>query len=166
MSNKSLSYSRIMFTADEYAGFFSRAIIPSMGECWEWTGWKPSGRGKLRFRRRSVNASRMAYLITAGEIPDGLSVLHTCNNGNCVNPLHLYLGTQLRNIADMVAAGRHARGERHGKAKLSEAAVLRANELQRELGSYSAVGILLGVDRKTIKDALTGKTWKHLVLNQ
>jgi hypothetical protein len=63
----------------------------------------------------TVGAHRLAYTFTFGEIPDGLGVLHTCDNPPCCNPNHLWLGTQLENIADRHSKGRSKGGSGHAR---------------------------------------------------
>lgn len=89
---------------------------PNTG-CWLWLGvLSPRGYGKLKSRGHSMAAHRASYISFRGPIPGGLCVLHRCDNPPCVNPDHLWLGTNADNSADMVAKGRSARGERHGSA--------------------------------------------------
>ena len=76
--------------------------------CWPWRGTTVSG-GYGRFRRRAgarIVASRMAYLLTHDAIPNGLDVLHGCDNPPCCNPAHLFTGTARDNALDMMAKGR------------------------------------------------------------
>lgn len=81
--------------------------------CWEWLGSKNKfGYGAIMRTvdgvSRLIGAHRFAYLTWRGEIPDGIDVLHTCDNRCCINPDHLWLGTHGDNMRDMVAKGRHA----------------------------------------------------------
>jgi hypothetical protein len=86
--------------------------------CWLWTGYKtPDGYGCSSFENQLYQAHRLAWLFTFGPIPDGLCVLHDCPGGDrrdCLNPAHLWLGTNAANTADRVRKGCSATGDRHG----------------------------------------------------
>lgn len=89
-------------------------------ECWDWKAGKVNGYGMIRVGDRQAKASRVSYAL-AHEDPHGQLVLHTCDNPGCVNPNHLYLGTQLENAQDKVERGRQniSRGEEASTPKLS-----------------------------------------------
>lgn len=95
--------------------FWRKAIDPSdPNACWVWRGDKTKdGYGRMstaaglvsRFGQRAVH--RTAWILTYGSIPDGMQVLHKCDNPPCFNPYHLYLGTGKDNMMDKCRKGRH-----------------------------------------------------------
>lgn len=86
--------------------FWSR--IRRTPSCWLWTGNAQRGYGRLKVAGRMLRAHRLSWLIhnTARRVPDGLNVLHHCDNPLCVNPAHLFLGTCGDNNRDRAAKGR------------------------------------------------------------
>jgi len=77
--------------------------------CWNWVGATiKSGYGKLRVDKRTCLAHRVSYSLKYGGIPRGLYILHNCDNPRCVNPEHLFAGSQKENVADMISKGRDA----------------------------------------------------------
>lgn len=75
--------------------------------CWEWTGARVDDRyGNFVFHWKSMLAHRISWIISNGDLPDDIYVCHTCDNGLCVNPDHLFLGTQKDNMDDMYSKGR------------------------------------------------------------
>lgn len=96
------------------------------GECWEWLGsrdgyaygrlWANLGQGPSR----PTAAQRVSWVLHYGSIPDGLEVLHSCDHPWCVNPYHLFLGTQAANMKDMARKGRSCAGDRNGSRRHPE----------------------------------------------
>lgn len=75
--------------------------------CWEWTGHKyASGYGVLKVFGKDVSAHRYSYELHKGPIPEGMSILHSCDNKVCINPDHLRVGTHQENIAEAWERGR------------------------------------------------------------
>ncbi len=88
--------------------FWERVDRKDNKSCWLWTGARQSkGYGVIIVNREYWLCSRFAWVITQGDIPDGLYVLHRCDNPPCCNPTHLFLGTQSHNINDAISKGRH-----------------------------------------------------------
>jgi hypothetical protein len=77
----------------------------------------------MSVNKRTTFAHRVAWIAFKGPIPPGLFVLHKCDVRSCVNPDHLFLGSNYDNVADMVAKGRHPKGETHGRHVLKDADV-------------------------------------------
>jgi hypothetical protein len=128
--------------------------------CWLWKRAHHNfGYGTFYDGRRLQKAHRVSYEFTHGPIPDGLCVLHRCDNPACVRPDHLFVGTRTDNNRDMTAKGRHTRIACH----LTPAQV---QEIRRR---YAAGGISqrrladeYGVVQQTVGDILTGRTWRGL----
>lgn len=92
---------------------FLQYVNKTLG-CWEWVGNANTRTGRAYFKLNGRNriAARVSYEIFKGEIPRGFCVLHTCDNNKCVNPEHLYIGSQLDNIRDRVDRGRDGHANR------------------------------------------------------
>ena len=152
-------------------------LRPELGACWVWTG-KPNrgGYGTLNVRGRGPQlAHRMAWEMTHGGIPDGLFVLHKCDNPPCVRLDHLFLGTTMDNMADAKQKGRMASGDRH-RSKRHPESVLRGEQLPhakltadevREIRRLIATGVRLtelgprfGVTYEAIRSIRNQRTWR------
>ena len=144
--------------------FWEKVDIGNTGECWEWQGCKlPAGYGKLGRKYETVYAHRISWTLNHGNIPNGICVLHKCDNPSCVNPEHLFLGTLDDNNKDMTRKRRQARGETQSWAKLTESDVRIARRLYTEEGiSFKALGQRFGVRDTTIREAILGITWGHV----
>lgn len=152
--------------------------------CWIWSSFHNEyGYGQLRFRGRMRGAHRASWEINCGPIPDGLFVLHKCDNPGCVNPNHLFLGTNQDNLRDASNKGRlwgqhnpkkcaknlgkwkgvGAKGSKHHHAKLTEYQVI---EMRKEYAtmtiSLAALGHKYGVHESTAWDVVSGRRWKHV----
>jgi hypothetical protein len=144
--------------------------VPDGNGCIPWAGAKcKSGYGMLYLttavgaKAKMVLAHRAAYQMANGPIPAEMDVLHSCDNPPCVNPDHLFLGTQRDNNQDMIAKGRQARGETNGRAKLTEADIASIRERYGAgRASIKSLGEEFGVTKATIRDVASGRTWKHV----
>lgn len=137
---------------------------PNTG-CWLWTATgRQDGYGFLspeRPQRGMLLAHRVSYELHSGPIPEGMKVLHTCDMPPCVNPDHLFLGTDLDNAKDKMRKGRgnHRKGEQHGEAKLTEVAV---RDIKTKRLSQTEFAKLYGVQIGTIWKVLNGYSWTHV----
>ena len=132
--------------------------------CWNWRGWKTAkGYGELSFQGKVIRAHRLSYQLKIGAIPDGLFVLHKCDNPSCVRPDHLFLGTLAENCHDRHNKGRTARGSRNGWAKLTEVDI-KSIRILASMSSLSQKEIAdrFRVTSENIHHILSGKTWGHV----
>ena len=139
--------------------------IDKSGDCWIWTGYTDrAGYGRTHGGRL---AHRTMWGMIHGHVPDGKCVLHRCDVRNCVNPAHLFLGTQAENVADMDAKGRRFRGPVNQGAKnhfatLNETDV-RLIFLLREKGlTQKEIAKRFGISQSTVSTIINRKTWKHI----
>lgn len=94
--------------------FWSRVSRQESG-CWLWTGWRDrDGYGRLKWRGRKIRAHRLAYELHNGPVASTLQVCHSCDVPACVNPAHLWVGTNRDNVADSIAKDRWTTGDRNG----------------------------------------------------
>ena len=88
--------------------FWANVDKEGNGACWMWRGTKTSyGYGKMRDHYKHVGTHRVSYMLNVGPIPSKMHVLHKCDMPACVNPDHLFLGTQADNMKDMFKKGRN-----------------------------------------------------------
>lgn len=131
--------------------------------CWNWGGGNDGqfGYGKFRLGDKLYRAHRVSWMLHKGQIPRGLDVLHKCiGNPKCVNPDHLYLGTDADNVRDIILQSR--RPPRGGSA--SNFAVLTDQDIVHIRASTDENGVLAkrhNVTTRTIWRIRTGETWKH-----
>jgi hypothetical protein len=139
---------------------FESKFIVTPG-CWPWQNSRDtSGYGLFLLNRKQCKAHRVSYEMYVGPIPDGLHVLHSCDNPRCVNPDHLSVGTNLENMQDRERKGRGVRqfGEKHHNSKLttSEAKAIRADQRkQRDIAAE------YGVSQHTVWQIKKNLIWRE-----
>jgi len=154
-------------TVKDIARFRAKIEHRGAGDCWEWQACRnPQGYGLFDIRHKSFLAHRVAWVIAHDVIPDGIFILHRCDNPPCVNPAHLWLGTHADNKRDSVDKGRHgwACGAANGRAKLRETDVRLIRRLYRR-GHWSQFPLarVYGVSHCTISEIVNGKTWRSIL---
>lgn len=156
---------RAAVIAKSFERRFMRKVQREASGCWVWTGRRQrEGYGEVCVNYRSKRAHRISYELFVGPIPDGLHILHSCDNPSCVNPQHLRPGTDFENARDRVLRNRQPAGERNVHAKLSETDVraIRARLVNGEL-QYQ-IASLFGVTKHAISKIHRGVQWKGLGL--
>lgn len=130
-----------LFTVEDRRRFWAKVRRGSASECWPWTGSKLGRDGYGQFgvmtpggvsrKQLHLYTHRVAWIVTHGEIPPDLCVLHRCDNPICVNPGHLFLGTQLDNMRDAARKGRLS-VPRPGRHKVTTAQLAEVDALLRD----------------------------------
>jgi len=137
--------------------------------CWMWqrqvnkSGYGRVGRslgqpiGRVRCR-----AHRLSYRAFVGAIPKGMHVCHRCDVRACVNPEHLFVGTDRDNMADMVAKGRSARGVRHPSSKLDPDKVRTIFRMRAAGETKTGIAEAFDLTAPNVHAVLLRRTWGHV----
>lgn len=129
--------------------FHKKYITEPNSGCWLWiASLNNKGYGRIMFKTgKQLLAHRFSYILSYGEIPQGLNVCHKCDTPSCVNPDHLFLSDQAGNIRDMIKKGRMPKGEKHRLAKLTNT---QAEEIRNLQIPYKDIANIYGVSRATV----------------
>lgn len=145
---------------------FRRQFDKKESGCWEWNGAiDADGYGRINGTYMDVlfkKAHRLSWAMhNQRVIPEGMVICHACDNTKCVNPTHLWLGTQAENQADKIAKGRHSgvRGEQQPTSILTEA---QAREILISIKPLIELAREYGVHQSTISSIKNRKSWAHL----
>ncbi|SNY95513.1 HNH endonuclease [Halomonas sp. hl-4] len=154
-------------SADDRMRFLNRIEVDQATGCWEWqAGRNKDGYGRMKVGSRDELAHRVSYTIYKGPIPHGKIACHSCDNTGCVNPEHLWLGSNEDNTQDMMKKGRHrsagSLGSRNPRSVLSEADAIEVLELIDQGLTNKAIAAKFSVTHSTISCIRRGKSWKHL----
>lgn len=152
--------------------FWSKVDKRGPDDCWEWQGGltnpqRGEGYGRFRYLNgQTMHATHVALLLSDIEIPEGMKVLHHCDNPHCVNPKHLYIGTQQDNIDDMRSRGR----DNFASPGVSNPASKVTPDLVREIrakyatGRYSQekLGKMYGLHQAHVSRIIRRTSWQHI----
>lgn len=144
--------------------------------CWIWKGALSKGYGHSSLLKPlgEIMAHRVAYILYRGSIPKGLFVLHSCDIRACINPDHLFLGTQKDNQQDAVSKGRNSRGMINGNSVFTDEQVMEIREKynlgkklygnRKGVNPYTLTKLAreYSVVVSTIHTIVVGKNWKHV----
>lgn len=169
LSNLTKSCCRYSSREEEIVRFKEQIEIDK-NECWLWKGsrYKRSN-GKKSYGRfssslfpKEVLAHRISFLLFKGFIPIDIFVCHVCDIENCVNPNHLFLGSEQMNNLDKVLKLRQARGETHGFSKLKEQDVLDIRKSHSEGLSINELIVKFNSSKTNIHGIIKRERWKHI----
>lgn len=159
-------YAKSQALPDEERFWSKVAKSEDPDKCWEWQGnLQHKGYGSFSYKRKPYGAHRFVWEITYGEIPKGLFVCHHCDNPRCVNPSHLFLGTPLDNMRDMINKGRLVahKGEQNAGHKLTTEDVLYIREqIAMDKTTRADLAREMNIHKHTIDAIVARRSWKHL----
>lgn len=152
---------------------FSAKYIVAYDGCWNWTAsTNQKGYGRLKTTEGLISAHRLSYAHYIGPIDEGMHVLHACDNPRCVNPKHLWLGTNMDNVADCMAKGRvtgylHSpvffkKGASNHIAKLTDKKVLDIRKRIANGEEQQALAKEYGVSKACVTKIHFRRTWTHI----
>jgi hypothetical protein len=149
------------------AGKVTRALgerfwekVTKTNGCWLWiANSNKKGYGRFWINGRNEFSHRVSWMLHFVEIPHGMLVLHKCDNPSCVNPAHLFLGTDADNQSDKKEKGRSAKGERNGNRKLTNEQV---RVIRKSVGSPQELATQFNIDKTQIYNIISRKQWKHV----
>lgn len=151
--------------------FWSNVDVGKKDDCWEWTGSLDAyGYGQIsegnKTNKKNYKAHRLSWMIRFGEIPENMNICHKCDNPSCMNPNHLFVGTQEDNLRDCREKGR-ARGgsmpgEKNPNSKLTERQVKDIRNRYKQGGIYQRqLGAEFGVSQAQIGLIVNRKSWRN-----
>ena len=129
-------------------------------KCWIWNAGKDKdGYGQFYDGNKNYRAHRYSWALYYGSIPCGKFICHKCDNPSCVNPDHLFLGSNQENTLDRHKKGRSARGEYCGMSKITDNIAIRIRESK---GNIREIAKEFGISKTTVRDIKRMRTWKHI----
>ena len=145
--------------------FWPKVDIKSFDECWLWMAYEErNGYGVFRFNKKIWKAHRFSYLLHYGSIPNQLFILHKYDERLCVNPNHLFAGTNSDNMQDMISKGRnnHLFGNKHPNSKLTDEQVLTIIEKYKSGKTMQDLATEYNITVQAISQNIRGNLRKHL----
>jgi len=156
------------YSQDIIERFWVKVNIPKdhVTDCWEWqTGKDKDGYGRFSIRHdKTYRAHRFSYEYYFGTIPNKMLICHTCDNTSCVNPHHLFIGTNTDNLQDMSNKGRSTFGEKSANAVLTDDFVIDILEgvISNKYKNIQDIMDNYHVSRPTVHRIFNGESWTHI----
>jgi len=143
--------------------FSSYFIKCDDNDCWQWKN-KPdkNGYGIFVISKKNYRAHRVSYKLAYDVDPKDYLVCHRCDNPGCVNPKHLFLGTNKDNVQDMRSKKRHSYGEKSKRSTLTEKDILKMRKMARDGIPYNQIAKKLNIGISLTSHAVKGRCWAHL----
>ncbi len=143
------------------------SILDKYPFCVNYRGYiNKNGYGQLNIsvngKWKSITAHRNKWIDVYGSIPEGMQVLHRCDNRKCININHLFLGTNADNVRDKISKGRQIRGTQMKQTSLSEEDVMLIRFLYQQGNSTRTLEQWFPVKKSSIHKIVSNKTWTHV----
>lgn len=146
---------------------FWEKVNKSKDGCWEWqASIDTKGYGYCWNGKKVVRAHRFSWELHFGPIPNCIQVLHSCDNPPCINPEHLFLGTNLDNVKDKCKKERQKKGEKHPFAILKDEQVIEIRRRDESGESLANISKEFNVTKKSISQVARGNKWKHIHISE
>jgi hypothetical protein len=147
--------------------FWSRVDRLNLSGCWNWArSVDGHGYGQFQWNGSHARAHRVAFEICFGPIPNGVYILHRCDNPRCCNPFHLFPGTMKDNTQDMLAKGRDGHGQMPGEhnpnVRLTEEDIREIRLLRQSGIRLKVIAARFGITEANVSYIAKRKGWKHV----
>lgn len=156
----------ITLSEKDIARFWSKVKVGGPNECWECKenaiDKKAGGYGRIGVQGNLYLMHRLSWIVSFGEIKEGVFVCHKCDNRKCVNPNHLFVGTHNDNVQDMVTKNRNVIGESVPNSKLKEEDVIEIRNMLSQGISTREIAQKYKVNCATISKINTKRLWSWL----
>lgn len=135
-------------------------------ECWIWTGAKKGGYGYIKYKGKTLAMHRYMFEKYNHEIPKNMNICHKCDNPACVNPKHLWLGTQKDNIRDMFSKKRNnnKNGVNHERTKITEEEAIQIKKHYKKGIKPTTICRLMNLPYSTVYKICINENWKHIIV--